>query len=108
MNPEPPASSRSSALLSAAGVVIIVAGLKAAAELLLPLVFALFLAAFSLPLVAWLERHRVPRTLAVLITVLADFAILVCAVLLVAGQFNAFTAAWPRYQARLGQIADST
>lgn len=107
MSHETPPTPRTSMLLYAAGLVIVVAGLKAAAELLLPFVLALFLAIISLPLVSFLERRRLPRTLAVLVTVLADFAVLVGVVLLVAGQFNAFTAAWPRYQARLGDIADT-
>jgi len=63
-------------LLSLACAVIIVAGLKAAAELFIPIMLGLFLAMLSMPILNWLDRRGLPRALAVLTTILVDMLIL--------------------------------
>jgi AI-2 transport protein TqsA len=63
-------------LLAAACVVVVVAGLRMAASLLVPLAIAIFVAIVSLPALGWLRRQRVPNGLAILLIVLADTAIL--------------------------------
>jgi len=63
-------------LLSLACVVVIVAGLRAASEMLIPIVLGLFLAVLSMPILNWLGRRGVPRPLAVLLTILFDILIL--------------------------------
>ncbi len=88
-------------LVSAAGLVVIIAGLKDAGNLLLPMLVALFLAILSSPLLSWLLRKRVPRPLAVLLAVLANVAILMAFVLPVGGSMNAFTEALPKYRQQL-------
>jgi predicted PurR-regulated permease PerM len=107
MTPSPRSDRRLTLLLAAAGVVVVVAGLKAASELLRPFVLAVFLAITSFPLVAALERRRVPRLLAVAATVLADVAVLVGILLLVGTQVNAFTQELPGYQQQLSDATDS-
>jgi len=92
-------------LLTAASLVVVMAGLRAAATLLVPFTVALFIAVLSLPLLTWLERHRVPRSLAVLITVLADVLVLVLLALLVTGSVQGFAEAVPRYRAMLNTMA---
>ena len=64
-------------LLGAAAVVIVVAGLKLASAVFVPVTIALFLAMVSLPLLEWLVRHRVNRAVAVTITALADLGVIV-------------------------------
>ena len=64
-------------LLSVACVIVIVGGLRAAGDLLIPIVLALFLALLSLPVTRWLTRHYVPQPLAVLLTVGLDILVLV-------------------------------
>ena len=59
------------ALVIAASAIVVVAGLREASEILLPFLSALFIAVVSLPVMAWLQRNRVPTWLAVLLTVLA-------------------------------------
>ncbi|MBK1834476.1 AI-2E family transporter [Roseibacillus ishigakijimensis] len=75
----------------AAATVIVIAGLKAAASIFVPVLLAFFIATVSFPITNWLREHRVPRWLAVLLTVLVDFAFLagvvVIAVILV-GDFS--------------------
>ncbi|RMH21821.1 MAG: AI-2E family transporter [Acidobacteria bacterium] len=85
-------------LLAAASVVVVVAGLRAAAQVLLPLLVAVFLSILSAPLLGALMRRRVPKWLAVILTVLANFAVLAAIVWLVSGSVNAFVRSWPRYQ----------
>ncbi|MEM9079617.1 MAG: AI-2E family transporter [Verrucomicrobiota bacterium] len=71
--------------------VLIIAGLKASAALFVPVLLAFFIATVSFPITNWLRSHRVPRWLAVLLTVMVDFAFLagvvVIAVILV-GDFG--------------------
>jgi len=63
-------------LLLMASTVVVVAGLRAASPVLLPSVLALFLAVLSLPILIWLKRMRVPSPIAILLTVLADLAVI--------------------------------
>jgi len=95
------------AVLMIAGVVIVVAGLKLAAALLVPLVTAAFITVVSLPVVRWLSARKVPRWGAILLAVLLDFAILAGLGGLVGGSMNEFTDRVPYYQTRLGELAVS-
>jgi AI-2 transport protein TqsA len=63
-------------LVGAASLVIVVAGLRMAAALLVPLAIALFVAIASFPALTWLRRQGVPNALAVLLIVLADSVVL--------------------------------
>ena len=63
-------------------LVVIVYGLQFAAPILLPSALALFLAVVSLPVMAWLVKHRIPSGLATLITVLVNAAAIALIVLL--------------------------
>lgn len=63
-------------VLIAASMVIVIAGLRAAATLILPILLACFLTILSLPLLRWMREHRVPVFVSVLLTVLAVVAVL--------------------------------
>lgn len=63
-------------LLVLAALVVVVAGLKAAQAFFVPVLLAFFIATVSYPVTAWLMRHRMPPAVAVLLTVLVDFAFL--------------------------------
>jgi AI-2 transport protein TqsA len=52
-------------LVGFAAVVVTFAGLKAATNVLLPVVFAVYLTIAVIPLVRWLKKHRVPNPIAV-------------------------------------------
>jgi AI-2 transport protein TqsA len=95
-------------LLIVASLVVVVAGLRAASQLILPFLVSLFIAILSLPLLSWLQSRKVPTGLAVLATVAADVAVLAGLGLLVGGSVNDFTAEVPKYQARLGAMVTST
>ncbi len=57
-------------LINLAAFVIIVAGLKAAQSLLVPIFLALFLSLICAPLILWLKRKRIPVWLGVIISLL--------------------------------------
>ncbi|MXY16564.1 MAG: AI-2E family transporter [Acidobacteria bacterium] len=94
-------------LVAGACLVVIVAGLRAAAPLVLPFLVAVFLAVVSVPLIGQLQRWRVPRPLAVLGAVLLAVAAIGVLALVVGRSVNDFGAAAPRYQARLQALLDS-
>jgi predicted PurR-regulated permease PerM len=91
-------------LLGTASAVIILAGVRATAALLLPFVLALFLALISFPLVSWLQNRRIHRAVAVAMTMLAILAALVGPSLLVVTAIRQFVTAVPDYEVRLRQI----
>ena len=110
--PAPAADRRSNraqrTLVTAACLVILFAGLRLAADILQPLVLALFLATLSLPLQVWLQKKGLPTPLAVMVTFLAGLAVLVVIALMVGGSFRAFTEEAPKYQARIGELVESS
>ena len=58
-----------SVLVSGAAFVIIVAGMKASTQLLMPFLLAIFIAVLCAPLMMWLKSKKVPPTIAVLLVV---------------------------------------
>ena len=94
-------------LLGAACLVLIVAGLRAAAELLRPFVLSGVLAITSLPLLNALCRRRVPKPLAVLLTVLSVLLVAVALAALVGGSINQFTEQMPKYQLQLSEMIET-
>ncbi len=92
-------------LFTMAAAVIVIAGLKAAASLILPLLVAVFLAMISLPLLNWLQGKRVPTALAVPATILAALLVLGGIATAIGGSIKGFTARAPEYQQRLETMA---
>ncbi|MDH3743712.1 MAG: AI-2E family transporter [Acidobacteriota bacterium] len=88
-------------LLAAASFVVVVAGLRAAAEILQPLLLAVFIAVLSFPFLEWLRRCGVRTVLAVIATVFADLALLVALGLLISGAVNEFASTAPTYVTQL-------
>lgn len=92
-------------LLSLASVFIVVAGLKAASALFIPIMLGLLLAMMSLPILNWLDRRGLPRALAVLMTILVDFLILGGIVFIGSGVIGDFQEKTPKYVERLVEQA---
>ena len=86
-------------LLILAGVVVVVAGLKAAAPILVPFSLALFLAIVSMPVMFGLRMRRVPAPLAIFLTVLLDVLIFGLVILLAANSVGNLNEKLPRYRA---------
>jgi AI-2 transport protein TqsA len=93
-------------LMMAAGVVV-VAGLRAGAPILLPFSLALFLAILSLPVLFWLQGRGVPTPLAVILAVLLDVAILGVILLLASQSVAELQMRLPRYVERFTTLFDS-
>lgn len=92
-------------LLSLASVFVVVAGLKAASSLFIPIMLGLLLAMMSLPILNWLDRRGLPRGLAVLMTILVDFLILGGIVFIGSGVIGDFQEKTPKYVERLVEQA---
>ncbi len=100
----------SKAVLFIAAVVVILTGMRLAAPILLPLMFATFLAIVTLPLMGALSRRGLPAWASVTIAVLVDLAALVGVASLVATSIAGFNARLADYQKRavalVGDIND--
>jgi AI-2 transport protein TqsA len=88
-------------VVRAAALVVILAALKLATELVVPLLLSAFLAIAAAPLMFWLIRRGVHRYLAVAAALLAEVAFFGAMVALTASGLDAFVSALPRYQARV-------
>ena len=95
--PAASAAPTSRALYTAAAVVVVVAGLRAVAGILQPLLLAGFLAVLSFPLLDWLRRLGARTSVAVVATMLADIGLLVGLGFLISGAVNEFAATAPDY-----------
>lgn len=79
-------------LLALACLVIVLAGMKAAAGILVPMAFSFFLAVLSYPLMRWLMRRRVPHMIAMGLTVTLNILVLVALVKVGVNLFLSFQA----------------
>lgn len=91
-------------LLVGASVVVVVAGLKVAAPILLPFALALFLAVVSLPVMFWLQLRRVPAPVAIALTVLVNIALFGVLILLAFQSVSEFQAELPGYNQRFREL----
>lgn len=88
-------------LLGSAAFVVLVAGLRVAAPLLVPFLVAVFLAVFTAPAFFWMKRRRVPAPVAAAVIVVGLLSLLGTAALFVGNSLNRFLRLLPAYEARL-------
>lgn len=88
-------------MLGVACFVVVVAGMKAASEILVPFLLSSFIAILCAPLLMWLESRRVPTTLAVVVVVLLVVLSIGGFSMVVATSINDFARQMPTYQASL-------
>src|SRR5687768_151645 len=88
-------------LIGLAAFVLIISGMKAAAELLVPFLLAAFIAIIAAPAIFWLENRKLPAWLAIIIVVLSVLLVLVLIGTLIGTSVNDFTQQLPDYQLRL-------
>ena len=88
-------------LLGAAAAVIIIAGLREAREVLVPLVVSTFVATLTAPVVLFLRAKKIPAAVAVPSVIVLTLGVVGALTGLLAGSLNAFIQAAPRYQADL-------
>ena len=88
-------------MLGVACFVVVVAGMKAASEILVPFLLSAFIAILCAPLLMWLESRRVPTTLAVILVVLLVVSSIGGFSMVVAASINDFARQIPAYSASL-------
>ena len=88
-------------LLTLASLVIVIAGMRAAAPILVPFLLSLFIAIVCAPAMAWLRAHRLPTGLALAVVILGVVAFGGLVGLLIGSSVQDFTQALPGYQTRL-------
>lgn len=93
-------------LVTLAGFVVVVAGLKAASPIIVPFLLSVFIAILCAPPLYWLQRHKVPKPLAVLLILVAVVGIIVLLGVLGGRSVTKFTQALPLYQERLAEQTD--
>jgi AI-2 transport protein TqsA len=94
----------SQALLSLAAFVVIVAGFRAAAELMVPVMLALFLSLLSLPALRRLEQLGLPSVLAVTVVITGVTLIMLLLSVVIGRSATEFQQALPVYQERLDAV----
>ncbi|MCI0437198.1 MAG: AI-2E family transporter [Gemmatimonadetes bacterium] len=95
---------RTNVLLAAAAFVIVVAGLKVAAPILVPCALAGFIVIVTRPAVSWLQRRRVPTSIAITLVILLLFGVIAMFVSVATQSLGEIRVAFPRYVDRLQQI----
>ncbi len=88
-------------LLSAAGFVVVVAGMRVASPILVPFLLAFFIAILCAPPLFWLQEKKVPKPLAILILVLLIGVIGGLMATLLGSSLNSFISSLPAYQVQL-------
>jgi len=95
-------------LVTAAALVILVAGLRAGQSIIVPLLLAVFVAILCIPLLSWLTRHRVPAFLGVVLVILVAIGALVGVALVVGSSVNDFADRVPFYEKRFKLLHTAT
>lgn len=95
-----------SLLVGLASVVLIVAGLKATAGLLTPILLSLFLVLVTYPILAWLKGKGLPHWLAYLTVLLSVIVVGAFGVLFLATSINELVTVLPSYSSQIETQVD--
>lgn len=96
------------AILLLAALVLVLAGIKLAAALLVPFFLAVFIAIVSTPIVIGLSRRRVPRWIGITLTIILDVAAVAGLAAVVGGSITAFSERLPDYQQSFEHLLEDT
>jgi predicted PurR-regulated permease PerM len=94
-------STAGSILIMAAGLVIIIAGLKSAQTVVVPFLLATFIAVLCLPLLNWLDKRHIPSAINILLIICASLVIGLVLALFVGTSVHDFSLKLPSYQRQL-------
>jgi predicted PurR-regulated permease PerM len=89
-----------------AAFVVIVAGIKAASTIIIPLLLSIFIATVSAPAMFALERLKLPRILAFLIVLACVIGLLLGFAYILSSSLDGFLANMPQYKAKLLSMVD--
>lgn len=95
------------ALLAVACFVVVVAGMKAASNIVVPFLLSLFIAIICAPGLFWLQQKGLPKMLALTAVVLMAVGAMILVGLLLGVSIAQFTDSLPEYQTRLKQQSDN-
>jgi AI-2 transport protein TqsA len=98
MNKKTKGSNVSYLLITLASFVIVIAGLRAAASIVVPFMLSIFIAIMCAPPLFWLQRKGIPTAIAVLIVVLSIIVVGLSLAVLVGTSLNDFTNNLDNYQ----------
>ena len=101
MKSPPKTSVALKALIGLASFIIIVAGMRAAAPLIVPFLLSAFIAIICIPPLLWLQSKKVPQFLSVIIVVFAIVIFGWVLAALITGALSDFSDKLPFYQERL-------
>jgi AI-2 transport protein TqsA len=93
-------------LVGMAGVVVAVAGLRSASGIVGPAFLALMIVITIHPLLAWLQRHRVPGWLAIALTMLVAYTSLVALAAALVFSVARLASLLPSYQPQFTSLVD--
>ena len=94
-------SVRNSPLINMAAFVVVVAGMKAAAPLIIPFLLAVFLAIICAPPLFWMQKKGIPEILAMLLMIVVIAGVWISVITLIGSSMTDFTRNVPGYQERL-------
>lgn len=100
-------SAGSRTVIVLAAIVVIVAGMKLAASILVPFLLAVFIATIAEAPVTWLTHRRIPSPLAISLVVLGMIVVLTGIGALLAQSVTGFSAQLPLYQTRLTAMTEA-
>ncbi len=93
-----PQTSASNFIVISAAIVIVIAGLKAADEFVVPFILSIFIAVISAPPLFWLTRRGLPTWLSISLVISVMVIVTTGVAVLVSTSFNGFTDALPTYR----------
>lgn len=91
-------------MLILASFVIIIAGMKAAKDILVPFLFSVFISIITSSLLYWLNRKKIPMIVSLLIVILFVLGAVFLMVLLLKSSIHDFTQSLPLYQEKLKSL----
>ncbi|MDY0189562.1 MAG: AI-2E family transporter [Desulfuromonas sp.] len=94
-------STGSTILGAAACLVIIIAGLKNAQDVVVPFLLATFIAILCLPVLNWLEKRHIPTAINILLVISASIAVGLLLALFIGTSVHDFSLKIPTYQNQL-------
>jgi predicted PurR-regulated permease PerM len=85
-------------LINVAALIIVVAGMRAASSILIPIMLAIFIAAIFMPPFLWLKRKGIPTALSLIIVIICILIIGFLLVTLIHTALSDFSNAIPQYK----------
>ena len=96
-------SKSSRTLLVAAALVVVIAGMKQAASLLVPFLLSIFIAVLCLPLMQSLQKKGLGKNVSLLVVIVLVLVVGLAVAMLIGSSADDFSRNLPAYQARISQ-----